>query len=291
MVRALLALALVLVALPAEAGRGTALIKYAADDANAIIVVDVARSRRSPMFKKALELARDKSTELDSLAQTTAFDKSVDTIVVAGNSAENRAVLVFEGRLDKLVAEVKKQATKQDKHAGVTFWVLTDAEAAVVDKKLIVATPGEITNAIDRAANKKAKGPAALRTIVANATPNSSVFGGVAPDASTRKDMGQQLGGEPQWLAFSFGMAQQLTLECKLKFADDAAAEKVTRSLNDKLGAPGSDGTVRSQLESFVGKDFSDSIVVDQDHTFARASATMTGDEVDKLLTLARMFM
>jgi hypothetical protein len=291
MVRALVALALVLVSLPAQAGRGTALIKYAADDANAIAIVDVARSRRSPLFKKTLELIRSKRSDLDTLAQKVELDKAIDTLVLVGNTERTDVVAVIEGRIDKLVAEVKKQATKEEKHAGVTFWVLPDGAYAVIDKKLVSTTVEEIPNVIDRAANKKAKGPASLRTIVANATPNSGFFAGLVPDAAARKDMGLQLGSEPQWVAVSFGMAQRLTVEGKLKFNDDAAAEKVTRSLNDKLGAPGSDGTVRSQLEGFVGKDFSDSIVVDQDHTFARVSATMTGDEVDKVLALVRMFM
>jgi hypothetical protein len=288
MVRALAILALLLVSIPAEAGRGTALLKYAADDANAIVVVDVARARRSPIFKKLFELAQDKSPELSSLG---AADKLVDTIVIAGNSEKATAVIVAEGRIDKLVVEVKKQATKEDKHAGVVIWGLGDAEAAVIDKRLVIATTGTIADAIDRAADKKRKGPAALRTIVASATPNSTVFGGVIPEGSSRKDMASELGAEPQWAAFSCGMAQKLTLEGKLKLADDASAEKVTKAFNDKLGLPGSDGTMRSRLEGFVGKDFSDSIVVDQDHAFSRVTATMTGEEVDKLLTLAKMFM
>ena len=161
----------------------------------------------------------------------------------------------------------------------------------MIDKKLVVATPGEMINVIDRVADKKRKGPAALRTIVGNATPNSSVFGGVVPDSTARKDMANEMGAEPQWLAFSCGMAQKLTLEGKVKLADDAAAEKVTKTFNEKLGLPGADGTIRSRLEGFVGKDFSDSIVVDQDHAFSRVTATMTGEEVDKVLTLAKMFM
>lgn len=289
MVRALVALALLLVSIPAEAGRGTALLKYAPDDANVVLVVDVARARRSPIFKKLFELAREKNTELDSLGD--GVDKAIDTIVVAANSEKSSAVFVLEGRIDKVLAEAKKQATKEDKHGSVTFWVGPDGEVAMIDKKLVVTTPGEMSNVIDRAADKKRKGPAGLRTIIGNATPNSSVFGGLIPDSSARKDMAAELGGEPQWAAFSCGMAQKLTLEGKLKLPDDASAEQLTKSFNEKLGLPGTDGTMRSRLEGFVGKDFSDSIVVDQDHTFSRVTATMTGEEVDRLLTLAKMFM
>ena len=289
MVRALVVLALLLVSLPVEAGRGAALLKYAPDDANVVVVVDVARARRSPIFKKGYELARSKIAELDTLGDV---DKWFDTIFAAGNAETSNLVVVIEGRTDKLIAEAKKHATKEDKHGNVTFWVLAEGEEVTVfDKKLIMASSGELANVIDRAADKKRKGPAAIRTIIANATPNSSVFGGVVPDSNARKDLLNDLGAEPQWAAFSCGMAQKLTLEGKLKLADDASAEKVTKSLNEKLGLPGSDGTMRSRLEGFVGKDFSDSIVVDQDHTFSRVTATMTGEEVDKLLTLAKMFM
>jgi hypothetical protein len=290
MVRALVAFALLLVSVPADAGRGAALLKYAPDDANAIVVVDVARSRRSPIFKKALDVLRDKTSDLDALT-SQAFDKWIDTIMLATNLETGRVVLVFEGRLDKLVPELEKGATKKDKHAGVTFWIHSDYEGAVIGKNIVLSEPGEITSVIDRGLDKKRKGPAGLRTIISSATPNSGVFGGVIPDSSTRKDMANELGAEPQWAAFSCGMAQKLTLEGKLKLADDASAEKVTKSFNEKLGLPGSDGTMRSKLEGFVGKDFSDSIVVDQDHMFSRVTATMTGEEIDRVLTLAKMFM
>lgn len=289
MVRALAAFVLLLVSLPAEAGRGTALLKYAGDDANVVVVVDVARARRSPIFKKMYELARSRVVELETIGDV---DKLVDTIVIAGNLEQTSAVFVLEGRVEKLLAEAKKQATKEDKHGNVTFWIVADGEeVAMIDKKLVVASTGEMANVIDRIADKKRKGPAGLRTIVGSAAPNSSVFGGVIPDSATRKDMANELGAEPLWVAFSCGVAQKITLEGKLKLADDASAEKVTKSFSEKLGLPGSDGTMRSKLEGFVGKEFSDSIVVDQDHTLSRVTATMTGEEIDRVLTLAKMFM
>src|SRR5881394_2748394 len=42
----------------AHAGRGTNLVKYLPDDANVIVIADVARARRSPIFKKVFEAAR-----------------------------------------------------------------------------------------------------------------------------------------------------------------------------------------------------------------------------------------
>ena len=284
-------LVLVSVAPIAEAGRGTNLVKYLPDDTNVVVIADVARARKSPIFKKAFEAARAKNDTLDSLASSLAVDKLVDTIAVGGNGTAQTAVVVLEGRVDKLLAEAKKQATKEDKHAGVAVWTVPDGEVAIVDKKLVIASAGEMQHVIDRAQDKKAKGPAAVRTILASATANSSVFGGAVLDADQKKEMSKELGAEPQWAAFSFAMAQRLTIDAKVKLADDAGAEKVVKTINDKLGAPGVDGTTRSQIEGFVGKDFADSIVVDQDHAFARISATMSADEFDKLLTLVKMFM
>ena len=286
-----LLVALVALAPAAHAGRGTNLVKYLPDDCNLVVVADVARARRSPIFKKVFEAARTKNDALDDLASSLAVDKLVDTIAMGGNVAQGKAVLVFEGRVDKVLPELKKQATKEDKHAGVTFWIVPDGEVALVDKKLVMASPGEMEHVIDRALDKKAKGPGALRTILASTSANSSVFGGMLVDADGKKQMAADLGAEPQWFTFSFGMAQKLTMEARMKCADDTAAAAAAKAVNDKLGAPGVDGTLRSRVEGFVSKEFADSILVDQDHAFARISATLTQDDVDKVLALAKMFM
>jgi hypothetical protein len=285
------ALVLITLAPPAHAGRGTNLVKYLPDDSNVLVVTDVARARRSPIFKKVFEAARSKSDALDALASSVAIDKLVDTIALGGNSGQSKAVVVFEGRVDKVLPEVKKQATKEDKHAGVTFWIVPDGEIAIVDKKLVIASAGEIEHVIDRALDKKAKGPSGLRTILASSDASSSVFGGVVLDVDAKKQMAADLGAEPQWAGFSLGMAQRLTVQARMKCADDAAAADVVKAVNDKLGAPGVDGTFRSRVEGFVSKDLADSILVDQDHTFARISATLTQDDVDKVLALVKMFM
>jgi len=292
MLRAVVALVFLATLAPlAHAGRGANLVKYLPDDAQVIVVADVARARRSPIFKKVFEAARQKNDTLDDLASTLAVDKLVDTIVIGGNASSQKVVAVLEGRVDKLLGEAKKTSTKEDKHGGVTFWTTADGEVALIDKRLVFTSAGEMTNVIDRAHDNKAKGPAAIRTILASATPTSSVFGGAVLDAEQRKEMAGDLGGEPQWAAFSLVMASKLGIEARIKLADEATAAKVTKNLNDQLGAPGVDGTVRSRIEGFVGKDFSDSIVIDQAHAFAHVSATMTSDEVDKLLALAKMFM
>ncbi|HSD88746.1 MAG TPA: hypothetical protein VLB44_14560 [Kofleriaceae bacterium] len=287
MLRALVTLVLLATLAPlAHAGRGTNLVKYLPDDTQVIVVGDVARARKSPIFKKVFEAARQKNDTLDGLASSLAVDKLVDTIVIGGNASSQKVVAVLEGRVDKLLGEAKKGSTKEDKHGNVTFWTTADGEVALIDKRLVFTTAGEMTNVIDRAQDRKAKGPAAVRTILAAATANSSMFGGALLDAEQRKELAAELGGEPQWAAFSLTMANRLTVDARIKLADEATAQTVTKNLGDKL-----DGTTRGRIEGFVGKDFSDSISIVQDHAFTRVSATMTADEVDKLLALAKMFM
>jgi hypothetical protein len=273
------------VATRAEAGRGTALVKYLADDTSVVVVSDVARGRNSPIFKKLFKLAREQNAWLDSLASATPVDKQVDTIVIGSNGSE-QAIAVLEGRIDKLLAEAKKNSTKTETHAGVTYWVTSDGEVAVIDKKLFVTSAGAMTGVIDRAKNKKAKGPGAVRTILASTQAGTAVFGGLVLTASQRAELNKSLGAEPQWVAFSVAMAQKLTLDARLRFADDATAAKVAKSINDQLTPDR-----RGQLEALVGKEFSDSITVDQQQSFARLAATMTPEEVEKLITFAKVML
>jgi len=278
-------LLLALVASHAEAGRGTRSLKYLPDDANVVIVGDVARARGSQIFKKLLALAREQSTSLDTLAAAQPVEKLVDTIVL-GSNPEKQAVIVLEGRIDKLLAEAKKTSTSSETHAGVTYWVTPDGEVAMLDKKLVFTSTGLMAATIDRAKNKKAKAPAAVRTLIAATQPNVAVFGGVVLDTAMRDQLGSSLGSPPQWAAFSFAMAHELTVDARLKFADEASAAAAAKLINDQLTADR-----RGQLEGFVGKDFADSVAIDQQQAFARIAATLTADELDKIVSVVKMLM
>lgn len=282
---ALVVLLLLVVAARAEAGRGIASLKYLPDDTSVVIACDVARARSSPIFKKLLRLARDQNSSLDTLAAAQPLDKQVDTIIV-GTSSDQAAVVVLEGRIDKLAAEVKKTATGSQVHAGVTYWTTPDGEVAVIDKRLVFAPVGGMEAVIDRAKNKKAKGPSSVRMIMAATTPKTAVFGGAVLDASARADAAKELGSEPQWVVLSVAMAQRLTLDVRLKFADEASAAAAAKAVNDQLTPDR-----RGQLEAFVGKDFADSLTVEPQQSFARIAATLTSDELDKVTSVVKMLM
>lgn len=276
-------LLLVLFVTHAEAGRGTGSLKYLPDDTSIVIVGDVARARGSRVFAKLFEVARDQNAWLGTLAAAQPLDKQVDTIVLGSNTAK-QGVVVLEGRIAKLAAEAKKSATSTEKHAGVTYWVTADGELAVIDNKLVFASPGLMTSVIDRAKNKKAKGPRIARTFLAATQPNTAVFGGAMFDDAMKAEMRRTLGGAPQWAAFSFAMTQKLAVETRLKFADEAAAADAAKTLGDQLTPE-----TRGRLESFVGKEFSSSVVVEHQQSFARLAATLTAEELDRVIALAKL--
>ena len=278
--------ALLCVASVAEAGRGTALVKYLPDDATAVAAVDVARVRGTPVWKVVYKLARDQNTVLDALAQAQPLDKLVDTVVIGASLEKQRVVIVIEGRIDKLFAELKKNATKSDTYEGVTVSSSSDNDVAIVDKKLLITSPGDMTGVIDRAKDKKAKGPATLRTLLAATSATSGLVAGIMLEANRRAELAKQLGAEPQWATASAAVSGKLGLDLRLRFTSDAAAATAVKSLSDDLTPE-----TRGRIEGFVGKDFADSIAIQQQQAFAKLSATLTIDEMSKVVSLLKMVM
>jgi hypothetical protein len=274
----------------AHAGRGTGALRFVPDDAKLVVVADVARARKSPIFAKGYELVTDKEPQLAALK----LDTCAETIVIASNGGsgnDKHEVVVLEGKVDKLVPEVKKRATETHVHAGITYWSTSLGEVAVLDKRMVVVTTGDMESVIDRAATKKrpSRGPAAIRGLFASTATGAAVtvialLG--EGDAAMRKDISKQLGAAPRSATLTFGIGGTITLDSRLQFADEASAAKAETALEGILSAD-----LRDRVEGFVGKDFADSIAVDRDKAVARVSATMSADEADKVFAMARLLM
>jgi hypothetical protein len=256
-----------------------------------VVVADVARARKSPIFAKAYELLTDKQPTLAPLK----LDATTDTIVFAsndGSGAGKHELVVLEGKIDKLLPEVKKRATATAVHGGITYWSTPHGEVAVIDKRLVIATSGDIATVIDRAADKKrsARGPAAMRGLLASAGATGAAVTMVAVlgDAglAMRTDISKQLGAVPRSATLTLGIGSTITFESRMQFDDAASAGKAETALAGILSAD-----LRDRVVGFVGKDFADSIAVDHDLAVARVSATMSADEVDKVLAMARLLM
>ncbi len=196
-----------------EAGRGAASLKYLADATDAVVLVDVAKGRKSPVFLKGFELATDK---LPILA-TIKLDK-IET-VIAGHVSSNEVVVILEGNVDALAAEAKKRSTATATHAGVTYWITPDGEVGVIAKRLVIASPKTFDAVIDRAADKKrSRGPARVRTWLAAGQTSAALVIAAMPDARVAKDLSKRLGGSPQFATLSVGTTSNLTVDARAQF-------------------------------------------------------------------------
>lgn len=281
----LVPVALAVLALPeppaAHAGRGVAALKLLADDTANLVVIDVAKGRKSTVFTKGYAFASDKVAQLSIVP----LDK-VDT-VLAGQTSKGDFVVVLEGKVDAIMAETKKRSTGSAKHGTVTYWSLPELDVALIDKRVVLVTTGTMPAVIDRGADKKrAKGPTKLRGWLASSVQSAAVVVAGAPDANVAKDLTKQLGAVPQNVVVSVATTSNLTIDARLKFADEPSAEAARKGLEGALSPE-----IRSRVEAVVGKEFADSIHISRDQAAVRASAVMTGEEVDKILGLARMLM
>jgi len=125
-----------------------------------------------------------------------------------------------------------------------------------------------------------------VRAMLDATSPGTDVFGGVLVDPAQRSQLAIALDGEPHWIAVSLAAATQLVIDVRIELADEAVAGKVRARLAGRFGDP----SMQTQVESMIGKEFSDSISIDQDHTQVRMSATLTSDEVEKVFGLLKMF-
>jgi hypothetical protein len=274
----------------AQAGRGAPLLKYLPDDTTAVAVIDVAHAHNTKMFKSGIELLGKSVAEVDQLTKDGAIDK-LDTIVMGTSGSSDskwsggHVVVVVEGKIDKLIDAAKKKT--KETHDGVTYWTLEDGgELAVIDKRAIATGAGDMPALIDRIHGKaKAKGAQLARAMLAAATLGTDAFAGISLDKSARDTLANAAGVDTSWVVGSVAMASKLTIDVKLKVADDASAEKAVQTLTTKLGDPATKG----QLEAMVGKDFTDSLKIDRDHTIVRVSATLTADELDHIGTFLKL--
>jgi hypothetical protein len=233
---------------------------------------------------------RGKSAWWDELAKAGVdVDKVVDTVVVGGEgelaAADHHTVVVVEGKLDHLVALLEQRGKPAGKHAGISVWAVDGDELAVIDHRLVVTPAGGIAAVIDRV-HRKARKPTAVRAVLAATPEGTDVFGGVRIDGQQRDQLAVALDGRPLWIAVSLAAASQLVVELRLELGDDAGAAKVRARLAARFSDPG----MHDEIAHGIGKEFSDSITIDQDRTQVRMSATLTSDEVDKVLAIVKMF-
>jgi hypothetical protein len=273
----------------ADAGRGGSLIKYLRDDATYALVVDVEHARQTPLFGKAFAILHAKYAWWDELGRSgITIEKLVDTVVVGGatdpSDGKSHMVVVLDGKLDQLAAAAKQVSKKTEAYGGVTMWSVDTGELALIDKRLVLTSPGDMHALIDRVRGKtKPKGSARIRELLAAAPRGTDLFGGSMLDSSWSAQFASETGSDVTWAVISIAAATKMTIEVRFRLADEAAAGKAVPVVTNLVDP------MRSQLEQYIGKDFADSISVDQDRSLLRISATLTADEVDKVVGILKM--
>jgi len=288
-VRALVLAALVVSSSRADAGRGARSLELLADYTAFVLVVDVAHARQTPMVRHAIELLRAHYAWWGELAKACIEpEKLADTVVVAGSgelaSSDHHTVIIVEGKLDKLVGKLTRGAPSA-KQGGVTVWTVDGNELAMIDRKLVVTAIGNMAHVLERARGKHERAPD-VRAMLEATSPGTDAFGGVLVDPAQRGQLAVALDGEPRWIACSLAAATQLVIDIRIELADEVMAGKVRARLAGRFGDP----TMQTDVQNMIGKEFSDSISIDQDHTQVRMSATLTSDEVEKVFGLLKMF-
>jgi hypothetical protein len=269
----------------ADAGRGTAALKYLPDDVSMIVVADVAHARSSPLLASGAMVLTHRSPRWAAIAADVELGKLVDTYVVAATgpaSGGNHDVYtIVDGKLDPIVAKLATQTTA--KHAGITYYKLDDAEVAIVDKHLIVAPPGGMDGVVDRARGKAASAAssskaALFRTALAASGSGNDVWGALVIDDDTRHGMAS-VGVDMHWGVFAIALASGATLDLKMGFDDDDAARAMADTVQKKF----QDDSFRDGIARFAGDGFVQSVTIDRDVTTVRISGGLTADEVDRL--------
>ena len=250
-------------------------MKYMRDDASYVLVVDVAHARQAPLFHKVEDLVRDRYAWWD--------DKLIDTIVIGGDANKHTFVAVVEGKADKLIALARGDAKTADVYGGVKIWHGV-VDAAVVDRRLVVASPGGVQNAIDRA-RAKTKKPLAVQTILTSAPSGVDAFGGLALQQAERGEFRGPLGADVEWVGISVASAAKLQIDVRIAVTEESDAKAAAPKLQLLIDQS------RDTLISAVGREFSDSISVDADGSIVRLSATMTDEELDRVVTWLKMLM
>ncbi|HTJ41726.1 MAG TPA: hypothetical protein VL463_06500 [Kofleriaceae bacterium] len=284
-----------LVAAPAlaHAGNGVDLVRFMPEDSSVYMVVDVAGSRDSDLFKKGMAKIVAMAPSSFALVQSAGLDPvtAIDTLAVGGRALASGHdtddfVIVAEGKNVTKVLELfsKDPSSKAKSYHGVMFWQNTDAAMALVQKRLFLAKPGYIDRTIDLALGKSksaAKSPkgAPLRALIATTDTRQDLWAAVvmpADAAATAKASGLDVQG----ISIGATLSTELALEIKMLNATDASAITMLKQINQAL--PQLTPALSNMGLSAAAK----SLQIDRDGAAVRLAITLTESELQTLAGL-----
>lgn len=280
-------LGMLLAAAPASAGNGLALLKHIPEDVDALVALNLAKSRNTPLFRKGLEMAAKELGDAWKKLEAAKIDpgKDVDTILVSAYTRDEgpQLVVVIEGRLANFVAELRKSPAAMLQ--GLETWTLGDHAAIVVEKKLVFCNAPLLPAVVDTLKGKRGNAKASkkaksLRTAVAAADTRGDGWAAVLGRAVAKE---LPVPGQVSWATLSLATSKGVAIEVKISADTEDTASMWASTINQQIP------TVKPLLESEGFGSMADSIEAKNTGALFEVGLVMTDGEVTKAVSyLAR---
>lgn len=255
------AIGLTLVPSTAVAGNGSAVLSSLPKDTGWVMNINVDRAKGSPLYKEALAMA-SKNPELAAamamLKTQGSFDvtKDVKTVTIGLDGdfqTSQKGVVLVEGKFSEkqLLSLAKASGAKAtaDKHLGVSFWAIEEAEIAVIKGYMVVAPKGGMKSIIEvhkgKAPNVKANGE--FMKMYKNADTSKDFWMVAILPKNLRSQLGAQLGGNGfDGMTASVDVKKGLVSKVRLATATSAAAQSIAGLMKAGIAQGASDPSLKA---------------------------------------------
>lgn len=285
----------------AHAGDGTALLKFAPESSQIVMVFNMSDARSSTLLQKGMTKLLDASADAKAKLASLGLDpmKDVDTILFAGGGSKDLSdgspkdmVIVIEGtnladKMSKIPDAVKTT------YAGVDIYTNKDTDAAAIDGRIFFAKKGKLKAEIDViqnkgkgkgknvAVSKKAKG---LRDAIAATDTKAHLWATILVPAKNQTEMKKDQGMVAKTISLGMNFTADLSLAARLGTDADASAGKLVGMVQAQLPqitqAAGQIGLTKAAK----------SLSVTQDGAMVKMGLTLTEAELMSLVNLAKSF-
>lgn len=275
-------------AAPAQAGRGTSLLKYVPDDVEMVMSLDISGARSTPLFRRSLEILKVEAKDIWQTLRDAKFDlaKDLDTLLVAGSysggQATERFVAVFEGRLSGLQTIFHHNPVTLHRGVAVRVDAAKDMASLVVDKRLIVCSTSMLDDVVatilrKRVSARTSRRATSLRSGLAGLDPRGDAWM-VITGAAIKEALpaGLKLSWMGVWAATNKGVA----VELRAGTDSEAAAAEISTLLVGQIGA------VKQLLASQGFDSMAESFEAKTTGPVVGVSLLMSEEEVTKVLRL-----
>lgn len=290
-------LALLAVPSAARAGDGVAVLPLVAPDAEVVGVINVKAARDASMFQQGIERMVARTGDMETMLAMVGMKLAdVDTVVVSGGYGASGTLGHIDRNLTAIIEGgfTKKKMTKTlDGLAGVStkkkrsvkYWITTDAELAIIGKRLVITQLGLMPGVIDRY-KKKAKGftksakAANLRAALAYTNTSHDAWFIGLPPSELAADVRKQIGADMTGLAIGVTLGSSMNLEVRMGVADQTQTDAALAKLQKMIP------NLKKLAGAFGMSGIADSLALTSTGTVLDVDATVSAAELDSLLGL-----